>query len=271
MKNMQLGITTLQKNRAPWIKEWIVFHYLVGFRKFYIFTHNCNDNTQDILKKLKKNIDIKIINFDGDFDAPQLKAFEYSCDNFLKEVDWMAFLDGDEFLFPTKDETLEKPLLEYSDKKLSALGVYWVCFGSSYHIKEPKGPIIKNFQKRPAIDFINNKHIKSIVRGKVSDRVSVGENAHLFKTKWGTFDEKLRAIKSGFTSYSPSYEKLRINHYVCQSRSYFSNFKKHSGAADGSRNHVRSEDWWKEHDLNQVTDNSMDRFVKPLENLLNKL
>jgi len=37
---MRLGITTIQRDRAPWIKERVAFHYLVGFRKFYIFLNH---------------------------------------------------------------------------------------------------------------------------------------------------------------------------------------------------------------------------------------
>lgn len=55
---MKLGITTIQRDRAPWIKEWIAFHYLVGFKKFYVFLHNCSDDTKKSLTDLEKKFDI---------------------------------------------------------------------------------------------------------------------------------------------------------------------------------------------------------------------
>src|SRR3989344_7888074 len=97
---MLIGITTIQRNRAPWIKEWIAFHYLVGFRKFYIYTHMCSDNTAEILNGLKKKFDITIIPMGPEVEMAQMTSYQHSCDNFLKEVDWMAFIDSDEFLFP---------------------------------------------------------------------------------------------------------------------------------------------------------------------------
>lgn len=268
---MQLGITTIQKNRAPWIKEWIAFHYLVGFRKFYFFAHNCSDDTQGVLAKLKKTFDIKIITLDSDLDRPQLTAYQYACDHFLQEVNWMAFIDSDEFLFPTHDDSLETALRGFSSKKISALGVYWVCFGSSSFKEEPPGLIIENYRYRPGNSFVNNKHIKSILLSRPAAQIQVGDNAHLFKTPLGTYDENLRPITFGQTDYEPTYEKFRINHYVCQSRSYFLNFKKASGSADGDMHNVRPESWWEEHDRNEVLDNSMERFIKPLKKILEKL
>lgn len=264
---MKLGITTIQRDRAPWIKEWVAFHYLVGFRKFYIFTHICKDDTEGVLAGLKKSFDIEILPT-NEFDKPQIKCYQYSCDNFLKDVDWMAFIDCDEFLFPTHDNSMEIPLKGYIEKKISALGVYWVCFGSSGYIEEPSGLIIENYKKRARNGYINNRHIKSIIRGR---QVASCLDAHLFKTPSGTFDENLRPITYGWTNYEPTYESFRINHYICQSRSYYLNFKKKAGSAGVDRGYIRKESWWREHDINDVVDNSMDKFLKPLKKLMDSI
>src|SRR3990167_2033923 len=162
---MLIGITTIQRNRAPWIKEWIAFHYLVGFRKFYIYLHKCTDDTEKILTKLKEKFDIQIIIVSSALEWPMMECYSDSYARFGNEVDWMAFIDGDEFLFPVKDKSMEIALKKYSGKKISALGVYWSCFGSSGHIKEPKGLIIENYKYRAEDNYSNNRHIKSIVRG----------------------------------------------------------------------------------------------------------
>ena len=264
---MKLGITTIQRDRAPWIKEWVAFHYLVGFRKFYIFTHVCKDDTEGVLAGLKKSFDIEILPT-NEPDKPQIKSYQYSCDNFLKAVDWMAFIDCDEFLFPTSGDSMEIGLKKFTNKKISALGVYWVCFGSSGYIQEPSGLIIENYKKRARDGYENNRHIKSILRG--------GQNAtcldaHLFQTDLGTFDENLRPITYGWTDYEPTYDTFRINHYVCQSRSYYLNFKKYAGSAGVDRGYIRPESWWKEVDVNDLVDNSMDKFIGLLKDILKSI
>jgi len=267
---MQLGITTIQRDRAPWIKEWIAFHYLVGFRKFYIYLHNCKDNSYEVLTELKKRFDIKIVPIDSEMDMVQQKCYQDSCNNYLNEVDWMAFIDGDEFLFPTAHTSMEDALNEFSDKKISAVAVYISCFGSSGHIAEPPGLIIENYRYRAETGFHDNHIIKSIVRGGQQERPIIVKCANFIKFL-GTYDENLRPVFGGRVAYEPTYGKFRINHYVAQSRSYYLNWKRNSGNAAGERLLIREEDWWTDADRNDVLDNSMDKFIGPLKNILNSI
>ncbi|KKS83715.1 MAG: Glycosyl transferase, family 2 [Candidatus Gottesmanbacteria bacterium GW2011_GWA1_43_11] len=268
---MKLGITTIQRDRAPWIKEWIALHYLVGFRKFYFFAHSCRDDSVKIITNLKKHFDIRLITLD--IDGPQRKCYQFSCENFLSEVDWMAFIDGDEYLFPTVDDSMTTALTPYADKQISALGVYWKVFGSNGYIQEPSGLLIENYRRRAPDNYSNNRHIKSIVRGRQGASVNIGGDAHLFKTHLGTVDENLRPITSGWTNYEPTYDKFRINHYICQSRSYFTNNrKKNLDVDDGTvKTEAWAKAWWKEHDRNDVLDNSMEKFIKPVKKMLDSI
>lgn len=265
---MSLGITSIQRDRAPWIKEWVVFHSLVGFKKFYIFLHQCSDDTEKILTKLKKKFDIKIFIVDSNLKKPQLQCYHESYVNFGNEVDWMAYIDGDEFLFPTSAKSMEVALKKYEKKKISALGVYWACFGSSGHIKEPKGLIIENYKYKAPKGYPNDRHIKSIVRGDLGWSVNP-RDPHFFQTPLGTFDENLRPITTGWTDYDPAYKNFCINHYATQSRSFFLNFKSKFMTPDGGG--TPGESFWQEHDRNEVLDNSMDRFIGPLKKILKSL
>lgn len=263
-----LGITTIQRDRAPWIKEWVAFHYLVGFRRFYIFTHNCSDNTEEILDELKKRFDIKILTVDSNLEWPMLKCYQDAYINFGHEVDWMAFIDGDEFLFPTSETSMEIALSRFSNKKISALGVYWSCFGSNGYIEEPPGLIIENYRYKAKDGYSNNRHVKSIVRGGLGESVQTSD-PHFFQTPQGTYDENLRPITYGWTNFEPTYEKFRINHYATQSRSFFLNFKSKYKTPDGGG--TPDESFWEEHNKNEILDNSMDKFIKPLKSILNTI
>ena len=265
---VRLGICTIQRNRAPWIVEWIAFHYLMGFRHFYFFAHRCTDATYQILTHLQRRIEIKAFILGDDTPRPQLSAFQYAYDNFSDEVDWMAFIDGDEFLFPTKSTDVAHALRDIDDGFMSALGVYWSCYGSNHFLIEPTGLITENYRHRAADNFDRNAHIKSIVRGGLGSSVSVSSNSHIFITPNGTFDENRQLITSGYTNSTPTWNHLRINHYICQSRNYFESFKQTSGAADAGSNVVRSEDWWQDHDKNDIYDRSLERFYSDLKKLM---
>lgn len=268
---MRLGICTIQRDRAPWIREWVAFHYLVGFRKFYFFAHKCKDNTAEVIAELQRRYDIQAFVVADDVERPQLKCYQFAYDNFGHEVDWMAFIDGDEFLFPTQGSSLPEVLEDYTYRKLSALGVWWACFGSSGYDEEPCGLILENYRQRATYAFEGNRHIKSLVLGRQAGRIQMQANAHLFATPFGTYDESMRLIDKGFMpELEPSYEHFRINHYACQSYSFFKSFKQHSGAADAGANLVRSEQWWKQYDRNDELDSSVEHFLPALKALLNE-
>ena len=45
-----LSITAVLQNEAPYIKEWIEYHRLVGVERFYIYDNESTDNVKEILK-----------------------------------------------------------------------------------------------------------------------------------------------------------------------------------------------------------------------------
>lgn len=268
---MKLGIVTIQKNRSQWLVEWISFHYIAGFRKFYIYLHDCTDNSEEIVSTLAHLYDITSFVVPKNTVRPQLIAYQHAYNEFSHEVDWMAFIDGDEFLFPTHCMDIRDALENYQYKKISAIGVYWQCFGSSGHIEEPKGLIMENFRLRSGIDFPENRHIKSFVRSRQT--IACKYNAHIFDTVWGTVDEKLRPITEGWMKeYEPTYDFFRINHYCTQSWSFFKQVKQNSGAADASPDLIRPDETFFHYDRAAVIfDNSIDKYASRLKPMTDEL
>lgn len=262
---MKLGICTIQRDRAKWLTEWVVFHHLVGFTNFYIYLHKCQDNSRDVVANLQKHFNIQCFEVSDDTDRPQLVSYHHAYQEFGHEIDWMAFIDGDEFLHPSSMNSIGDVLKEFQYKKISAIGVYWQCFGSSGHITDPNGLIIEDYQYRAELDFLPNRHVKSIVRGAQGQHCFSSGNAHLFQTIYGTVDERMRQIDKGWMKeLEPSYELLKINHYACQSRDYFVKFKQKSGAADGNKNLIRPNEWWDEFNRNEFHEIEILRYKSKL-------
>lgn len=272
-REMRLGITTIQKNRAPWLKEWVIFHRLVGFQTFYVFLHETTDESKKILDELSRFIDIRSYFIAKSAPLPQRAAYEYICAEHLHEMDWMAFLDGDEFLFTTNGKSLVDNLSIYSDMRISALGVYWRCFGSGGHISEPDGLLTENFLHRAPDDFSVNRHVKSLVRGGSGSRF--GANPHVFQTPRGTFDSQLRPIGlEGISNYPPCYERFCIHHYITQSRDYFFHKKRLGGRADVTKDHpeyIRSTQQWDAFNRNDVFDPTLRNFAGNIKKALQDL
>ena len=256
---MKLGICTIQRDRAQWMTEWLAFHYVVGFRNFYFYAHHCSDNSTEQLTRLSARLNIQAFELKDLRDYIQLQVYQHCYDTFNKDVDWLAFIDGDEFLYPVEAPTLQDVLAHYEDRTLSALAVYWLMFGSNGHMDEPDGLIIDNYTRRAKLEARENKLVKSIVRG--GESIQCLRNAHLFTTENGTFDELMRPVDRGhMPEVEPTFNKIRINHYSCQSYHYYHGFKRTSGMADAGHNMPRPDDWWDSRNKNDILDTTIHRF-----------
>ncbi len=264
---MKLAVCSVQKNRGPWLVEWVVFHHLVGVTDFILYLHQCSDDSVEIAHKLGKLFRIKLHVVEDEMFAVQLSCFQHALDNFSAGVDWMAFIDGDEFLTPMREASLHPLLSRHAALSASALAVNWCCFGSSGHFLEPNGLVPRNYRRCSEKSFVQNRHVKSIIWSGCGARTL--SNAHLFHTEGGTIDENARVVTSPFDqTRAPSWTQLRVNHYIAQSREYFERLKQMSGAADAGPKMVRPPDWWDLFDRNEVEDRSMARFIEPLSSLV---
>lgn len=266
----ELAITSIQRNRARWLKEWLAFHLTVGVQRFYLYAHGCTDGSVELLLRLARHWPIVLHEVPPDTPRPQVAAYQHAWSAYGEQVDWMAFIDGDEFLFPTRHATLQEALQPFREQPVSAVGVHWVCYGSSGHLDEPDGLVLENFTRHSGAEFAANRHLKSIVRGGEPGVVPNG--SHVFPTPRGTVDDIGRPVTSGLMlDHEPSYAALRINHYVTQSWQFFSEFKQHSGAADLSPDVIRPDAWFHSHDRNEHDDGVRWRFLLAVKRKLREI
>lgn len=259
---MKLALTSIQRNRGKWIVEWLAFHMLVGFNSFNLYAHRCNDDMTAKLLKLARRYEIRVHLLDEQ-PQPQLLAYQHAYNAYAADVDWMAFIDGDEFLHPVRGSDLASVLAGFEGAPLSALAAYWVCYGSNGHLADPDGLLLQDYPRHSDAGFLPNRHVKSIVRGRQTIGV---RSSHVFDTVNGSFDERMRPVQQGWMrEYEPSYDKLRINHYAVQSHDFFRRTKQNMGAADGDSRLVRPDSWFFEYDRNEADDGQSYRFLVPLK------
>lgn len=160
----EIAMVSISKNEAPYIKEWIEFHKLVGFTKFYFYDNESDDNTVEILKPYIDSglVEYNLIKGKG----RQLDAYNDAIAKHKDECRWMAFLDMDEYLMPTKPfekvYNVVSELIRKAGKGAAGVGVNWCIYGSSHLEKKPKGLISENFIFRGTEKDWGNFHIKTI-------------------------------------------------------------------------------------------------------------
>ncbi len=259
---MKLAITSIQRNRGKWVVEWLAFHMLMGFERFCIYAHKTDDGMTETLLRLARAYDIRVHQM-SDEDRPQLVAYQHAYNAYADDVDWMAFIDGDEFLHPTAVPTMAEALQAFESAPISALGINWLCYGSNGHVEDPNGLVMQDYPRHSRLDFVPNRHIKSMVRGRQEIRVA---HSHLFQTQQGTVNTQLEPIHRGWMrDLPPDYDCLRLNHYVVQSFDFFRHTKQFIGAADGNPNLIRPTSWFHEYDRNEVDDGSSYQYLVRLK------
>jgi len=155
----------------PNIAEWIAHHILIGFDKIFIFDHK---SRVPIRESLNTNfggiLSIKKVEGTGNI---KLKLMEDAVNIALKEnYSWMLYLDADEFINLNGFNNIKDFLNGFSEA--DAIGINWLMYGTSGHVKQPKGLLTENFVRS---EMRLNSHVKSFVRPTVVVRV---ENPHYF-------------------------------------------------------------------------------------------
>lgn len=150
----EIAMVSISKNEGPYIKEWIEFHKLVGFTKFYFYDNESEDNTLEILKPYINCGLVEYTKMIG--DARQLDAYNDAICKHKNECRYMAFCDMDEYLMPMKPyEPIYKivsQLIKNEGKGAVGIGVNWCIFGSSHLENTPKGLVTGNFIYRGLVD-----------------------------------------------------------------------------------------------------------------------
>lgn len=218
-----ISIALIVKNESRYLAEWISYYDSLGVVKFYIYLHNCNDNSLEIIKQFDLDIDVEIVNennYDENFQGSIYNNAIFRC-----KTEWIVCLDIDEFLF-LPSSSLHTFLEQPEFKKCGAIALYQNVFGSSGHIKSPDGLVIDNYICRNSdnidpISFIPNfeqpLHMFYNIKPIIKTKKAVGMiNAHRVASKSPivTSEGKIHSfIKDLRTT-----DQIVINHYFTKSR-----------------------------------------------------
>lgn len=225
-----ISICMVFRDEAPYLKEWIEYHRLIGVQHFYLCSHNSKDNYKEVLKPYirKRIVELKEL-IDNpnetivDFTTKVQVSFYNECLNKArKESRWLACLDSDEFLVPVQNMSLIDFLKDYEE--FGGVVANWHMFGTSYidHLN-PNKLMIEQLIRCGPVDIEINYHVKSIVK---PTRVIEFVNPHYANYVIGY--TQVNANKEPFAGpFSPyvSLDRLKINHYWTRDEFYFWNQK----------------------------------------------
>jgi len=215
-KKYYASLCTIFKNEAPYLKEWVDYHLIVGFDHFYVYNNFSDDNYKEVLAPyIEKNL---LTLIEWPIKAGQTQAYNDCVEKFSTESDWIAFQDADEFAVPVKYNNI-KDWLKKFEKFPCVLG-FFRNFSSNGILHEGYEYVIDTFTsctkfKSPSM-FLNTHFSKMIKAFRI---------AHYARFKF--FNKICAQYPAVFCGLKDEIKdpEFQFNHYYCKSYDYFVNKK----------------------------------------------
>jgi hypothetical protein len=138
-------------------------------------------------------------------------------------MDWMIYLDADEFIILNKYKNIKHFLSVYNHA--DSLGVNWLFFGSNYLKEDPNGLMLENYTRS---DLYLNDHLKSFVR---PSKIIRPGNPHFYvinnDNKYFGINNKniTHTQHSNFLNIEYYKSPIYIAHYINQSEETYTSRK----------------------------------------------
>lgn len=153
------AIVTTMKNEGPFILEWLAYHRAIGFDDFLVYTNDCTDGTDTMLRLLQRKglVQHRENPFRESGLKPQHAALQASeKEPLIRKAKWVTCIDVDEFVnIKTGDGTLDALFAAVPDANM--ISMTWRLFGNCDVHRYEDRPITEQFL-RCAPEFARKPH-----------------------------------------------------------------------------------------------------------------
>lgn len=124
----EMSVCAVFKNEEKYLKEWIEYHRMVGVDHFYLYNNNSSDAFRRVLQPYLRSGIVTLMNWPDNWKnlteenaflwtlGTQIPAYENAVSvRACTETKWLTFLDIDEYLVPSKENTLLAVLGNYKN------------------------------------------------------------------------------------------------------------------------------------------------------------
>lgn len=233
---MKLGLATMTKNQGSRLEEWVNYHKNLGHEKFIIFLDNCTDESEDVLRLLiNTGIDIDIYKTETfgdnimnlDWVIRSHKMYDFVLQNY-SDLDWISFIEVDEFIFPQKKEVSFLDFLSSLDTKC--------LYINSWDFKAPFDET-KKILGQSYFGWTDSQRYNSIYRFRGKSIIKPFEfiqcmDAHHFMQKNGFVSKEFKFKHVNYTQLNYGKEVViddtmfRIYHFRNHTEPYLNNYIK---------------------------------------------
>ncbi len=269
----RIAVAAIFKNEGPYVLEWVAHYRLLGFDRIVIADNNSTDETTDILKKLDAAGIVTHLPFPGEpGKPPQIWSYLRMFLDHGKSVDWMVFVDADEFIEPVPGTPALSDWLTTLPADVGAVALNWKVHGSAGRREPGEGLVQERFPTRARDERGINAIFKSICRCTAfKDPV----NPHLFNLKPGfryvdsAGNDLVQTEKPG-VAVKPVFGSFFVRHYIIKSEEEFRTRKAPRGFAD-KLDAARDMEFFKAVDHNELSDPVDPRWVARVKEEIGQL
>ena len=160
--------------------EYVEYYKQLGFDNIFIIDNNYNNEEyfEDVLQSYIDTGFVKIISKYRNKPHIQCEAYIDVYNNYLNNYDWCAFFDFDEYLTLSVDTSIKDYLSRQEFKDYNQICINWKLYTDNNLIYDDGRPCLERFTEPANMnvslndeyhDFLENIHIKSIIRGNLSN------------------------------------------------------------------------------------------------------
>lgn len=248
---MKVAIALFIKNEQQDIASWISWHIALGIDKLFIFDDHSTDGTYEIIKATTNIYNIELHQTQPHeipyFFDRQRDAYFKACKMAEEQgFEWIAFLDGDEYVSLEADQTIQDYLCKFND--FNGIALNWKIYGSSKRVFKTKLPTYEAFTHHCSPDLSDCTLIKSFIRPSAyTYHYTDPHHFHLNDEKYA--DALGNAFEwTGNATKQILWQGAHINHYICRSMEHYIQRIKRRVNADM----VNSTDNWQHFNRNDI-------------------
>jgi hypothetical protein len=267
-----VAICAIAKNESPYLAEWAVYHRMIGFDRILVYNNESTDDSEAVLAQLSAAGVLEYCNWSVPANAHiQRLAYRDGLKRLRRSVEWIAFIDIDEFVVIPNLDDIHVFLQRFQTE--SAIAINWKMFGTSHKQVAEPGLVMERFLSCARRSHRVNRAVKTLA--KCSALVDPNLHNHEFAegVVYRTVTGEAVPPKRGRILGEPSHDVIRINHYFTKSREEWDR-KVARGRATKPAGHpdkFRTEQHFRMCDRNEQVDEYMLRFVPGVRRRLAEL
>ena len=224
-----ISVCAIFQNEAPYLREWIEYHRIIGVEHFYLFN---NESVDDYMQVLNPYIAKGIVELwdwprkpnEAHHVGAQIAAYNHCIALTADISDWLALIDLDEFILPISTKDLTTFLSQYDNEpNVGGIKINWQVFGTSHLATLPTDkPMIESLTLKAPWNYEaehrdppDNAYIKMIVRPKAVSRYRI----HDCSLKSGFYT--LPKPGKGQRMTPIKIDEICLNHYWTRAEDFF--------------------------------------------------